>query len=202
MGKVLFVMLLAYLLGTLNPAALIAVMKKTNLRNTGTGNLGATNTMLTFGLKHGIIVMICDIFKAYIAVKIAKLLAPRVIIAWFLAGCCAVIGHIFPFYMNFRGGKGVATFAGMVLAMEPVHFVILLGIGVALAFLTNYAFAVPVSAAALYPFLMYQHTSDFLVFLLLLGIGALIIFKHSNNFVRVRKGTEITVQQFLCDHRG
>lgn len=190
-------MLLGYLLGTISPAALIAAKKQINLRQIGTGNLGATNTMLSVGKKYGVFVMLCDILKAYISVKIAKLMAPKMMIVWFLAGCCAVLGHIFPFYMNFKGGKGVAAFAGMVLALRPIHFFILLFIGIILAIVTNYVFAVPVSAATLYPLLMFRYTRKISVFLLLMGIGALIIKKHQNNFVRVKEGTEITVRDYF-----
>lgn len=197
MGKVIFIMLLGYLLGTISPAALIAAKKQINLRQIGTGNLGATNTMLTVGKKYGVFVMICDILKAYISVKIAKLMVLKMMIVWFLAGCCVVLGYIFPFYMNFKGGKGVAAFDGMVLALRPIHFFILLFIGIILAIVTNYVFAIPVSAAALYPLLMFRYTRKISVFLLLMGIGALIIKKHQNNFARMKEGTEITVRDYF-----
>ena len=200
MVGVLLCVLLGYLLGSLSPAALLSVMKQKSLTEHGTGNLGATNAMLVFGKKSGVLVMVIDIFKAYISVKIARLLFPKMAIAGLLAGCCAVLGHVFPFYMNFRGGKGVATLAGLVLAVDPQFFLILVAIGVTLALIADYAFALPVSASVLYPIMAGLRARSFLVFLLSAGVGGLIIARHRENFARVKAGTEIRVRAYLHGH--
>lgn len=95
MSKILLIMLMGYLLGSLNPAAFISMLKKKNLREMGTGNLGATNTMLTFGKKYGVMVMLFDVIKAVISVNIAKLVLPKMILAGITAGVCTMIGHIY-----------------------------------------------------------------------------------------------------------
>ena len=118
--------IMGYLLGCLNPAALFAKAKKIDLRKKGTGNLGATNTTIVLGKKYGVIVMLFDIFKAYLAVKLAKVLFPKAALAWLFAGGAAVVGHIYPFYMRFKGGKGLACLGGAVLAISPSMFLVLI----------------------------------------------------------------------------
>ena len=105
-------MLMGYVMGTLSPSALIAKIKKDDLRKRGTGNLGATNVTMVYGRLLGVIVMIFDIGKSFAAFQLAELiapdaLAPNIPIAGLLASGCAVIGHIFPFYMKFWFRPGV-----------------------------------------------------------------------------------------------
>lgn len=190
-------LLLGYLLGVLSPAKLISRRKNTDLKENGTGNLGATNTMLVFGLRYGVFVMIFDILKAIVAVRLAKLLFPKSVMAGYLAGCGAVVGHIFPFYMNFRGGKGVAALGGMILACDPKLFPVLLIIGIVLSLLTDYAVATPISAALLLPVFEGVQTGSLAVFGLLMSLGILIVIKHLENLERIRDGEEIRVRDYF-----
>jgi len=138
------------LIGSLNPAALIGKLKKQNLRIVGTGNLGATNTMLTFGKRIGIFVMLFDIFKSFAIVKIAAWIAPSS--PWFplASGVSAILGHCFPFYLNFKGGKGTAAFGGLVLAYNPLLFLFLLTTGILLMIIINHGIALPLYAAVFF----------------------------------------------------
>lgn len=95
--------IMGYLIGTLSPAALFAKLKNANLRENGTGNLGATNALLVMGRVYGVLVMVLDILKAFIAFRLAAKLFPAIKVAGMIAGLAAIIGHIFPFYMNFKG---------------------------------------------------------------------------------------------------
>ena len=194
-------LLLGYLLGMLSPAKLVSRRKKTDLKKSGTGNLGATNTMLVFGVRYGVAVMVFDMVKAVIAVRMAKWLFPRSLMAGFLAGCGAVLGHIYPFYLNFKGGKGVAALGGMVLACDPTLFPVLLGIGIALSLLTDYAVATPISAALLFPVLEGIRTGSMMVFGLLLSLGILIVIKHMDNLERIRDGEEIRLRAYFREKR-
>lgn len=182
--------ILAYLLGTINPAAFLARKKRHDLTESGTGNLGATNTMLAFGLRYGIFVLAFDLIKAFTAVQIAKWLFPRSAATPLLAGCCAVVGHIYPFQLRFRGGKGSACFAGVVLASQPLLFPVLLVLGIGLGLLIDYAFVVPVSAALVFPFMAAYRTRSLTVFCAAMFMGVLVIYKHKENFLAVRQGTE------------
>ena len=99
---------LGYCMGCINPAHWIAEKKHVNLKEEGTGNLGATNTAFVLGKKAGIFVMLFDIFKSLLSYKIAKWLFPKLLIAGILASIGCILGHCFPVTMHFQGGKGLA----------------------------------------------------------------------------------------------
>lgn len=197
MLRMLGSMLVGYLLGSLSPAAFISSVKKKNLKEYGTGNLGATNTLLTFGKTYGIMVMLFDITKAFLSVRLAKLLFPKLAIAGLLAGYFSVVGHIFPFYLNFDGGKGVASFVGIILATEPDMLPVLLLVAAILMFATNYGVAGPISASLLFPCMAGWRAQSLAVFMLLLGVGLLIIYKHVENLKKVKHGREVSVSDFV-----
>ena len=185
-----------YGLGQLSPAALISKIKNRDLRENGTGNLGATNTMLVFGKAYGIAVMIFDVLKAYIAIQIAKALFPKYVFAGLTAGCFAVIGHIFPAYLNFRGGKGVATFAGLILAYDIRVLLGLLLVAIVIMIMTDTGHYGPASAAVLFPVWLWIKMKSIVVFGGVAAVGGLIIYKHRENFVKAKEGTEIRVREF------
>lgn len=189
--------LIGYLLGTLSPSALLSKIKQLDLRTQGTKNLGASNTMLVMGKKYGALVMLFDIFKAYFAAKLAKALFPQFVLAQFLAGFSAVVGHIFPFYLGFRGGKGLAAFGGMVLACDPMAFLFLLILGVILMLLTNASVSMPLSAGALYPILSLIRSQSLAVFTVTAAAGILIIVKHWSNIGKARRGEDIRIRAFV-----
>lgn len=168
-------MLLGYLVGTINPAALLARIKKINLRERGTKNLGATNTMLAMGKGWGAFVMVFDIAKAFVVSKVAALLFPALVPAGMLAGTAAVFGHVFPFYMKFKGGKGLAAFGGLVLAYNPWFFLILLSIGILLMLFTNQGISLPLSATSLFPFMTAFHARNLAV-ILLAFVASILVF--------------------------
>ena len=186
-----------YLLGSISPSSAISKRKCTDLRENGTGNLGATNTMLVLGKWYGIIVMIIDILKAYLSVKIARLLFPNFAVAGLLAGCGSVVGHIFPLYHGFKGGKGLACFAGMILALDFNIFSVLLALGVISVFLSDYAVALPVSAAFSAPAVFGLYYASSAVFGILLIPCTVMLFKHRDNFRRIKDGSEIKFRSFM-----
>ena len=107
--------LLGYLLGCSNLAYFISLARKYDIRRSGTGNLGASNATVLFGWKAGVAVAVHDAGKALLAVLLTKLLFPDLEYAGAAAGVAAVLGHNFPFYLNFKGGKGTASFVGLTL---------------------------------------------------------------------------------------
>lgn len=195
-----FSIVLGYLLGSLNPAALISKVKKEDLRTRGTGNLGASNTMLVFGKVPGFLVMTFDIAKGWCASKLAALLFPQVRLAGLAAGLGAVLGHVFPFYMKFKGGKGLAAFGGMVLAHDPGMFLVLLIFGCALVLMVNYSAVLPISAGILFPALVAVQTGEFWMFAIALAASVLIICKHAGNLVKGHKGEDIDIRAFLREN--
>lgn len=194
--KIFICILFGYLIGSLSPSALFAKLKKTDLRNEGTGNLGATNALMVMGRWVGVIVMIIDITKAVAAVKIAEVLFPTIKIAGLLAGASTVLGHIFPFYMKFKGGKGVAAFAGMILAFDPLLFILLLIICFIAMVTINSGVALTISATILFPLLVgifYEWTMLFPS----IAASALVAFKHIPNLRDAIQGKDIKARDFM-----
>lgn len=189
---------MGYLLGSLSPAALISKIKKTNLREHGTGNLGASNTLLVFGKALGVLVMLFDIGKAYLASKIAKWLFPKLVAAGLIAGFFAIVGHNFPFYLHFKGGKGLAAFGGMVLAYEPWFFLALLTLGLILMIICNYSVVMPMSAAVLFPILVYSHSGSTPEALVAAAGSLLIIIMHFSNIEKAKNHTDIPIRDFIA----
>lgn len=188
---------IGYFFGSFSPAALLSKIKQKNLREHGSGNLGATNTMLVFGLRYGIIVMVIDVLKAVFAHRVAKLLFPQLYLAGLIAACGAVLGHIFPFYMKFQGGKGVACYAGLVLSYDFGLFLVLLAMGITIMFVCNYGIVAPVSIAAMFPLFVWARTKSIWLFLLTGGVSMIVIGKHQDNFRKIKNGEEIQVRAYF-----
>lgn len=190
-------LLIGYGLGSLNPAALLSKLKQQDLRTQGTHNLGASNTMLVMGKKWGALVMLFDIFKAFFSAKLVKWLFPQLYVAELLAGLGAVLGHVFPFYLGFRGGKGLAAFGGMVLAYDPVLFCCLLVLGLILMLLFNCSVAMPMSAAPLFAILSGLQAQSLTVFLLSSASALIIVVKHWSNIEKARSGNDVKIRSFV-----
>ena len=195
--KILSPLLIGYGLGSLSPAALVAKLKHTDLRAQGTGNMGGSNTMLVIGRGWGMLVMLLDILKGYFSVRIARWLFPQTVVAALLAGLGSVLGHVFPFTMHFRGGKGLAAFGGMILAWDRSVFLFLLLLGGAIMFLTNASVAMPLTAAFLFPILVLLKTADLFQFLIAAAASALIAVKHWSDIHKIRSGKGLDMRAFF-----
>lgn len=180
--------ILSYLVGSLNPAALISKIKNVNLREHGSGNIGGLNTMLVLGKGYGALVMIFDIAKSFVAFKLAQHLFPEISFAGILASLAVMIGHIFPVYMHFKGGKGLAAFGGLVLAYDYRMFLPLLFIAGVLMLITNKGVALIISAAVLFPVLVWLTNSDISQCLTATGAALLVIAANLSVAKRSFKG--------------
>ena len=194
----LLAIVIGYLLGSVSPSALLSKIKKKNIREHGTKNLGALNTLINFGKGWGVFVMLFDIAKAVISVAIARRFFAFEY-ASIVAGGAAVIGHMFPFYMKFKGGKGLAPFAGFVLANHPLHFLFLFIFCVSLMFIVNYSVALPFSASMMYPFLAAYHKGnvDYVMFFLVASVSVVMIVKFWGNFRKALNGEDEKVRDFI-----
>lgn len=190
-------LLIGYGLGCLSPAAAVAKLKGTDLRAEGTKNMGGSNTMLVIGRGWGILVMLLDILKGFFSTRIARWLFPQAAAAQLLAGTGAVLGHVFPCTMRLRGGKGLAAFGGMILAYDPIIFLILLTIGLILMFLANASVAMPLSAGALLPLLVLLKTGSLWQFGISAAVGGLIVVKHWSNLEKARSGKDLDIRSFF-----
>lgn len=181
---------IGYLIGGINPAYLIAKYKGFDIRKRGSGNAGASNAVITMGKKVGVISAVLDIVKAYLAVFFAGLLVPSIPLAKVVAGISCIIGHIFPIFMRFRGGKGLASLGGVILAFHPLVFLILLTVELVIVLIVDYICIVPITASVAFPIIYMSMTKD-KIGAILYGLLAIVIFyKHIENLKRIRSGTE------------
>ena len=189
--------LLGYLVGTLNPAALLAKIKEVDLKGQGTHNLGATNTFMVIGRGYGILVMVLDIAKAFLVVKAAELMFPKMMLGGLLAGCSAVCGHVWPFYMKFKGGKGLAAFAGMILAFDAVIFAILVIVCFGLMFAFNYAVVLPISAAILFPVVTAIRYPDLTIIIPVVLVSLLVLVKNWSSLRKAWRGEVVKFTEYF-----
>ena len=190
--------LIGYLLGSLSPSWLLSHRKKVDFRHKGTGNLGASNAMILLGWKWGILVALLDIGKAALAVWLCSRLFPDLPLCRVVAGSAAVLGHLYPFYLRFRGGKGFASCWGMILGLNWRFALVLVLVCAVLILITDYMVVGTVITSVSYP-LYCLATHQLIAALILLLVSAQILWKHRENFVRLRNGTEIGLRRA---HRG
>ena len=180
----------AYALGCSNMAFYLSKLHKVDFRG-GSGNLGASNATILMGWKAGILVAIHDAGKALLAVLLANLLFPNLPNVGAVAGIAAVLGHIFPAPLKFRGGKGFASYVGMTLALNWKFALVVLGIVALVTVITDYIVVGTTTTVLLVPsYLGWAHHSFLLAGILLIGT-LVILYKHRENYVRMANGTEI-----------
>lgn len=181
----------AYLLGCSNMALYLSKLKKVDLRTGGSGNPGASNAMILMGWPAGIIVAVHDIGKAALAVILAKMVFPQLDHIGAVAGIACVLGHMFPFYMKFRGGKGFASYLGMTIALNWKFAIVVLLAVLIVTLITDYIVLATATTIITVPVYM-GITSQSLMLAAILSIGTVVIFyKHRDNFKRILAGTEI-----------
>lgn len=200
MGYILAV-LGAYLVGCSNMAVYLAKLKNVSLSG-GSGNPGTSNATLLMGWRAGILVGIHDIGKGVLAVLLAELFFPELAYIGAVAGVACVMGHIFPVFMKFRGGKGFASFVGMTLALNWKFALIILAIVVIVTLITDYIVVGTVTTVVATPVALGFLTHSMILVAIICVATAVILYKHRENYVRIWKGTEIGLSSaFKKDHR-
>ena len=185
--------LFGYLIGNINPSYIIGRIKGFDIRENGSGNAGASNAVLLMGKKVGAFSAVFDIFKAFFAVTLAFRLFPACAIAKEVAGLSCILGHIFPVFMNFKGGKGLACIGGSVMAYNLKLFLILLTAEIILALITDYICVIPLTAAIAIPILYALNCQSVLALILLCVTAAVVIYKHTENVRRILEGKEARI---------
>ena len=182
--------LLGYVIGSSNMAYYIARLRGVDLRAGGSGNPGASNALILMGWRAGVLVGAHDIGKAVLAVWLARLLFPGAALGGTAAGVACVLGHMFPFYLRFRGGKGFASYLGMTLALNWRFALALLVAVAVLLLVTDYIVVGTMTTVISFP--AYCALSRHYAMAALLCVAsAVIIWKHRANLVRIANGTEI-----------
>jgi glycerol-3-phosphate acyltransferase PlsY len=180
---------LAYLVGSIPFALLLARTSGADLRRVGSGNIGAANVMRASGVSAGVTVALLDMIKGAAGVTLAAWLAPNVSTHAF-AAIAAVVGHIYPVWLRFRGGKGVATACGAFSVLAPAAVPPALAVFVLTVWLTRYVSAGSVLATIALPPVALLAGSPMPVVAAAFATATLIVFRHRSNIGRLRTGTE------------
>ncbi len=182
-----------YLLGSVNFALVISkLFYRDDIRKYGSGNAGMTNMLRTYGKGAALATLLCDMLKAVASVLFGSFLLGTAF-GGYLAGTFCILGHIFPVFFKFKGGKGVATVAAMILTLDPLCFLILMIVFLILVAATRYVSLGSVICMMLYPILTYKlatHGSVGFPVLFSFLVAALIIFMHRSNIARLKNRTE------------
>ena len=195
MLKVLIFVIISYLLGSLPNGLYVANLKGIDIRNEGSKNTGATNVFRVMGAKFGILLLILDVLKGFIPLFIAEKFGVTGN-SLVLIGIIAVIGHTFSPFLNFKGGKGVATSLGIFLYLAPIPMLITLLMFFVVVGITKYVSLGSVLASVMLPLLILfipvneKLGNKVIVFIISALLGSYIIYKHRANIQRLKNGTE------------
>ena len=183
--------LIGYFLGCHNLAHVLSRRRGFDIRTVGSNNPGASNTVITMGWKAGVMVALHDGAKAFIPAHLASLLFPELSLAAPIIGVAAVLGHIYPVTLRFRGGKGFAPYIGMTLAVNWKFALVIMVIVVLITLITDYiaigTFTTVISFPAYSAFAAHHYWPAAIVAI----ASAVVIYRHRENIVRIATGTEI-----------
>lgn len=183
--------LLGYLLGSSSMAYYIGKWKKTDIRTAGSGNLGASNATVLLGWGAGVTVALHDIGKAVLAVLLARWLFAYALHADTAAGVSCVLGHIFPFYLKGKGGKGLASYFGMTLALNWKMALVVGVLLVLVTVVTDYISLAAICMVILVPIYAWAILHDPVMAGILTVATLVMLVKHRENIVRIARGQEI-----------
>lgn len=199
----IFLIMIAYLLGSISTS--VWVSKKIygiDIRNYGSGNAGTTNTFRILGMGSGIAVFVVDVLKGWAAVEVSRLSqyewgSEAIVNLQIVLGLCAVIGHIFPIWAGFKGGKGIATLFGMILAIHPIVAVILVGVFIVMLFLTRYVSLSSIVASVAFPLMILsifrERAPEVSYKVFAIATACLVVLTHHKNISRLLAGNESKV---------
>ncbi|MBO7227686.1 MAG: glycerol-3-phosphate 1-O-acyltransferase PlsY [Bacteroidales bacterium] len=196
-------LVISYLVGSISPSIWIGrIFYNIDIRTKGSKNAGSTNTIRVLGLKAGIIVFIIDVIKGCLALFLANLFVQLFLfdsqleIYNIAAAACVVLGHVFPIYEGFKGGKGVATMLGVLIYLYSSIFAILLAIFIIVFLIWRYISLGSITAAICFPITYYIHSVywvedlDPILFIFSIAVAIFIVYTHRKNIGRLLKGEE------------
>ena len=211
MLPVVIIAVLSYLVGSIPTSIIVArAMRGIDIRQHGSGNAGGTNVIRVLGWKAGVFVILMDIAKGLLATMvIARLMDGSLpfenrtpfddfTVVQIIAGCAAILGHVWTVFAGFRGGKGIATAGGMLLGVAPVEVAVSFGVFLVVFLLTQYVSLGSLSAAVTFPLSMFLRENVFMVnidgydtlIFFSIGVSLLVIYTHRSNIGRLLKGSE------------
>ncbi len=194
MIKYVLVSVIAYLLGNFSTSYLISrAAGKIDIRKYGSGNAGSTNVLRVLGVKAAAVAFLGDLLKGTAAVLIGKQLGGSY--GEIVAGISVVLGHNWPVFLKFKGGKGIATTIGLMIPIDPIMVLLIVAAGVTLIVITRYVSLGSVMGVLIYPIAMIatRKPLEYIIFSIILS--AMAVFKHRSNLERLLKGTESKLGQ-------
>ena len=190
-----------YLIGSSNLAFFLAKSRGFDIRTLGSNNAGASNAVVTMGFRTGVAVAIHDVLKSCLAALAAGLIFPSLPNAAAVTGVAAVLGHIFPFYMRFRGGKGFASFMGLILALDWRFFLIIGAAAILITVISDYIVLGTFTTILSFPLYLVLYRTAWLL-AAIVAVASLVIFcKHIINIGRLYRGEEIGLRQAISKKR-
>lgn len=198
--------IVSYLFGSLNSAIIVCrILKHDDIRKYGSKSAGLTNVLRTYGKGAALLTLLCDLVKGIIAVVSARLIVTDILGVLFfgdnlfigyVAGICVVLGHVFPLYYGFKGGKGVLTTCATMLAVDPVSTLLCLAVFIILVSITKYVSVGSIVSAIANPFftcftqLLRGYDGVYINVIFAVMFSALIVFKHKSNIIRLKNHEE------------
>lgn len=193
----LIIALMGYLFGCSNLAFFLGKARGFDIRNHGSNNAGASNATVTMGLKIGFVVGLHDVAKSFAAAFLAAMLFPTVPAAAAVAGVAAVLGHIFPFYLRFQGGKGFASFLGLTLALDWKFFLAIILIVACITFISDYIVPGTLTTIISFPLYLFVRHFGVLIIAVVCIASVVILLKHLVNIKRLITGEEIGLRRAM-----
>jgi len=197
--------LLGYLLGSIPTGFLVGKARGIDIRTMGSGNIGATNVLRYFGTFAGVLVLLADALKGFLAVAALTRLVWHAYglnpdptnREWLeiVAALAAILGHNFTCWLRFKGGKGIATSAGVLIALVPYALLIILGVWIVVIALTRFVSLASISASFTLPFAVFVTGGSWTMIGITAAMTTLAIYKHKPNIQRLIKGTETRIGQ-------
>ena len=217
MLPIAIIVVLSYLVGSVPTAIIVAKrVRGIDIRQHGSGNAGGTNVFRVLGWRAGVFVILADMAKGLVAtILVARLMYgpfpfenktpfDDFTVVQIIAGCAAILGHVWTLFAGFRGGKGIATAGGMLLGIAPVEVAVAFGVFLLVFLVTHYVSLGSLSAAVAFPLTMFFRENVFMVevpgyktlIFFSIGISLLIIYTHRGNIARLIRGTENKITSF------
>lgn len=200
------VAIVSYLIGSIPSALWMGkITRGIDIREHGSGNVGTTNTFRVLGWKSGVVVAIIDLGKGWIASNMVAKIVPHgeyYVLVSMIAGLIAILGHMFPIYSQFRGGKGAITAGGVMLGVAPISALLAISVFLIVMFATRYVSLASVLAVISYPIIL-SFALDPAVsagpYMMIAGfiVPATVIYKHKDNIRRLFNGTESRIPPFF-----
>ena len=189
--KIILSAVIAYLLGSVNSSILVGRIYGKDIRKFGSGNAGLTNTLRVFGKKAAFFVLLGDVSKGVIACIVSAILIdPDIFPAYVIGGLFAVVGHNWPIYFRFKGGKGALTAVSAAFMIDPVSASILIAVFIAVLLISRYVSLATMMAGLLYPVISLIITGNIHIFIYSLLIMMMIIYRHRSNIRRLINNEE------------